>query len=120
MEYEDPPMRPERTCRSPPRAKHAPVLDAVKQTTLDGACGARGKGSRRRSRQGEWIIRRGINDPGTQLISASNNPEEGLKGLGGLPVPRLYVVLQTGLLPDSVQSSSVRRRAGLPMLMREV
>ena len=44
-----------------------------------------------------------------------------VKGLGGLPIPRLYVVLQTGsLCPDSVQSSSVRHGRGLLRVSFEV
>ena len=41
-------------------------------------------------------------------------------GAGAPSVSACSTKLTTGVLPDSVQSSSVRRRAGLPMLMREV
>jgi hypothetical protein len=41
--------------------------------------------------------------------------------LGGCSVRLLVLYLADNrVLPDSVQSSSVRRRAGLPMLMHEV
>jgi hypothetical protein len=42
------------------------------------------------------------------------------QGLGGLPGPRLYVVRQTGLVPDCVQPSSVRTGRGLLMVSDEV
>jgi hypothetical protein len=46
-------------CRPPARAKPAPVLGAVKQTTLDRTCGPAPSPRWRRSGQGKWIMRKG-------------------------------------------------------------
>jgi hypothetical protein len=64
----------------PATAKPAPVLGAVKQTTLDGACGPEHDRNGEADKRMDYEER--IDDPGTQLITASNKPGEGLSGMG--------------------------------------